>query len=583
MKIRRLLTAALAIAALSISLTSTSFANSADEEFVAESPKSADGQYLNGYIGVDSKPSEQLLTFTSFLLNFEGAPGSVSKVTACTSVSDSNCGSGFRFFSRSELQPCSPSNPSDCFKELIVKNSIGAPIAAKLVDQIVPNKQAFSGDSSLWLPKGGAPLLYSIPGAKHDGGELYLVKPDVVMHKETQDQHFELDKFEAAIYPVKVISLSDKKDPMPSLASTDFKDYGGQIGFAGAGGGGCDFGFTDGKNCYIPQAFPQGINFGMSLRLSHPMYGWLHGRFLNPDVQITANQANKDGVDLSITAAPLRVPVIAGFIKSEGAPEKILKYFADLPRFGTVRFSGMGPVDRSGPLSSMTIFHQHMDASEYTMTELRDWLDVLGDTSAAEPSYWLVQTVLGGKVDEVSNCTKDAKSLAGIVTTNATAYLPGPPAFDKATSSLDYKVLAPHFLKNKSVNQGTYNLVMNTDLARCIYKFNNAPIGATVSVLASDGTNNVATTLVTQDKNFIKMSASGFTYSDPTVRVKITQDAESVAPAPQASSEPGPAKPGVTNQSVIKQSKITITCIKGKTVKKVSAISPKCPAGFKKK
>jgi len=31
------------------------------------------------------------------------------------------------------------------------------------------------------------------------------------------------------------------------------------------------------------------------------------------------------------------------------------------------------------------------------------------------------------------------------------------------------------------------------------------------------------------------------------------------------------------------QEKITITCIKGKTTKKVSAISPKCPAGYKKK
>jgi len=29
--------------------------------------------------------------------------------------------------------------------------------------------------------------------------------------------------------------------------------------------------------------------------------------------------------------------------------------------------------------------------------------------------------------------------------------------------------------------------------------------------------------------------------------------------------------------------KITITCIKGKTVKKVTAVNPKCPKGYKKK
>jgi hypothetical protein len=29
--------------------------------------------------------------------------------------------------------------------------------------------------------------------------------------------------------------------------------------------------------------------------------------------------------------------------------------------------------------------------------------------------------------------------------------------------------------------------------------------------------------------------------------------------------------------------KVTITCVKGKTVKKVTAVKPKCPAGYKKK
>jgi hypothetical protein len=29
--------------------------------------------------------------------------------------------------------------------------------------------------------------------------------------------------------------------------------------------------------------------------------------------------------------------------------------------------------------------------------------------------------------------------------------------------------------------------------------------------------------------------------------------------------------------------KTTITCVKGKTIKKVTAVGPKCPSGFKKK
>ncbi len=41
--------------------------------------------------------------------------------------------------------------------------------------------------------------------------------------------------------------------------------------------------------------------------------------------------------------------------------------------------------------------------------------------------------------------------------------------------------------------------------------------------------------------------------------------------------DPAPsAKPAVAK-------KVTITCVKGKTVKKVTAVKPVCPGGFKKK
>jgi hypothetical protein len=31
------------------------------------------------------------------------------------------------------------------------------------------------------------------------------------------------------------------------------------------------------------------------------------------------------------------------------------------------------------------------------------------------------------------------------------------------------------------------------------------------------------------------------------------------------------------------EDKTTITCVKGKTVKKITAVKPRCPAGYKKK
>ena len=75
-----------------------------------------------------------------------------------------------------------------------------------------------------------------------------------------------------------------------------------------------------------------------------------------------------------------------------------------------------------------------------------------------------------------------------------------------------------------------------------------------------------------------------FEFSDPTVQVKITQAEVKPTPSPtetQTSTPVSTPTPQVTN--VAKPKTTTITCIKGKTTKKVTAVNPKCPSGYKKK
>jgi hypothetical protein len=64
-------------------------------------------------------------------------------------------------------------------------------------------------------------------------------------------------------------------------------------------------------------------------------------------------------------------------------------------------------------------------------------------------------------------------------------------------------------------------------------------------------------------------------YSD-IVPVKITAAPKTLVQTPSLN-----PKPAVTAKPAAK--KITITCIKGKLTKKVSAVAPKCPTGYKKK
>jgi hypothetical protein len=164
---------------------------------------------------------------------------------------------------------------------------------------------------------------------------------------------------------------------------------------------------------------------------------------------------------------------------------------------------------------------------------------------------------------------------------------------------LEYRVAAPHYAADgKTENNGTYGLAMSITLMQCLYGITNVPTSASVSITSSAGGERVATVALTQIGKWVFLSAENFTYSSPTLRIKLNQTSSATAqstgatevkkdpPAPEVKKEvPAPevkevaaAKPAA---AVAK--KITITCAKGKLIKKVSGTTPKCPAGFKKK
>jgi hypothetical protein len=177
-------------------------------------------------------------------------------------------------------------------------------------------------------------------------------------------------------------------------------------------------------------------------------------------------------------------------------------------------------------------------------------------------------------MQNANECIRNSSTLAGFVTTSSTAYAAGPPVFNKETQSLDYKVASAHKLKDGSVFRGEYNLYIDSKVARCIYQFSSAPISATISIVGDAGEAKIATTTVRESGGWLNLSASGFTFSSPTLKVKLSQGGDSDVTAPVQAQQP------------VKASKLparTITCIKGKTSKKVTGSKPVCPAGFKKK
>ena len=171
----------------------------------------------------------------------------------------------------------------------------------------------------------------------------------------------------------------------------------------------------------------------------------------------------------------------------------------------------------------------------------------------------------------------------GIVSTNATVYDSTAPKWNQEDSSLNFRVGAAHRKSNNEVFQGYYSLTVNKVTANCYWgnNFNNA--NATVSVIGKDGEQNVSTSSFTTSNGWVNFVASGFTFSAPTIKVKYVAPKVDPTPSPMPTPSLSASVSATPKPTIAPIKKITITCVKGKAVKKVTALKPICPKGYKKK
>lgn len=148
--------------------------------------------------------------------------------------------------------------------------------------------------------------------------------------------------------------------------------------------------------------------------------------------------------------------------------------------------------------------------------------------------------------------------------------------WDESESALVMQVGAPHFDIDGKEVEGWFEGQVRGRYIKARYGVEPALAAgrARLEVTYANGDVKVATMTAAYDKvtDWITFRAYGFTYSTPRLILRIERP--EVAPSPTPSPTPTLTKPVVTKS-------VTITCIKGKTVKKVKGT--KCPSGFKKK
>ncbi len=495
----------------------------------------------------------------------------------CANVDSPKCVELKRISSYAFLQPCSDLIVTNCIESFYAIDASGIRINAQSpVNYPTSSKWDYAGNDALNLPVGGTPTVWTIPGINHGGGnDQYMVQAftsgslNKPANTKVTTEQFNLYNLIVNVSPVTLVSgrysqqvavdytETPEKNPKGVMhPSIDEWRYCAMIG--------------DG-NCQKRQAFPENVKFGVKLRLQKKIGGWLHGRIYNPDATIITAANNSQTIEVS--ASPIRVPVVGEWFRwSELTPE-IQKYVLDGKVYG-----GQGSFTTKNQANGN--FQEMVGTSgQQSFDALSIWLPQIKDKASANPSTWAFYTLNEWELADASGCIKDAKDLVGLVTTNATVYAAGTPSFNAENQTLDYKVMAPHLTSKGEVFKGTYDLKIKSDIARCIYGFSKAPIQASLSILSEDGTTQTATYTVNENDGWLSLSANGFTYSSPTIQVKLSQAEPAPTPTPVVTPEPE-----MTTQAAPKPQpkKVTITCVKGKLKKKISAIKPTCPKGYKK-
>lgn len=543
--------------------TDAESAGTIDEQFQITAP---DGPGYTGYLVNNTR---SLVRFYSFLATFRVDNGRIAGMKPCKSLAE--CPSNFSSqVADLNLTVCKSAAQSNCVVGVSTENTLTKETSTLAIDksELTSGFNAkVKGDASKGLPDGGNPLVVSIPSAPHAGGDLYLVKSDYYAARKSSTERFSLALLTNGIYPV-TIERGEFKPGGPNLEP---RKYVGQPAGNPNAAPTPPFlnGFTTDPRCLmatreiclVPQAFPENITFGLKLRLNQGFNGWLYGRLAEPLVAVIPS-SNNSSVELTLKAKPVQVPVPYGWVMNSQLPPAMLAQY-EKDRGGGI-YVGKDP---GSPLESISILKGHSNKYDDSgIQEMLNWMPLLGDKAAALPTQWSFQTLnlKSDTAQALARCTSQTKTLAGLIFTNATTYSSGAPTFDADSGSLDYKVAAPHFAPDgETLITGTYDLVLNSQVARCIYGFTSAPVSASISIVNESGEDRVATTTISESDGFLRMAAYGFTFSSPKIRIKLTQ--AGISPAPTA------------------KKSVTITCAKGATTKKVSGLSPKCPSGFKRR
>ena len=191
--------------------------------------------------------------------------------------------------------------------------------------------------------------------------------------------------------------------------------------------------------------------------------------------------------------------------------------------------------------------------------------DCTGETGVSKANVRQFQIIALAQNDDQTGFGVDGTSGDMYVGSNGVCGL-STPVWNNDAKEFTWQVAAPHFAPDGvTVNKGFYKAVIPVNDAKLLWGLenpNDAVTALEVSVSTEAGGSSAALKSVSVKNGKIIIDVSGFSYSRPKLKIGL-----------KAGWKPAKA---MLNKS-------TITCVMGKSVKKITAVKPLCPKGYKKK
>lgn len=389
------------------------------------------------------------------------------------------------------LPVCSSSVPNNCIQALRVGTATGS--APALFSKSLGGF-TYPANQSAETPAGGTVSVWSSPDFPHTGGIEYAVSAQINWFRSK-------GKTSYRDLTIRIAAVQERFSQESRVTMPYTVDNGGPGGSRVKGRAanhypgknGCFY--TQFEICAYEQDFAPGTRLKLTLRVSNEVTGWLYGRLKDPVVSISDLGSGQSLVE--IEAEPVAVPKLHARWNISELPDVIDDSLS------------------RGVFGDGNLMAGSTDQESFKIVQrLRS--NTL-DSATGQKTYWSLASRLGPQ-----QCVTPTSSLVGLVTTNAMVFSGGPPTFENGY--LSYQVSGMHYQPGGvEVQEGTYDMVIRSDVARCIYGYSNAPISANVAVVGGGQEQKISSTIVSERNGWLKLAAYGFTFSEKEVRVQLSQ------------------------------------------------------------